>query len=128
MSGATLFHVVVTREEGSFPVSVLGVARGAVVVQESDGGIDALSFSGDDPGLVVHDAVLFVRVWNDLHGDGDASASLLVRVPHAYDRYVSGGVGELAHVGEIDGDGNVTFSVTDVRAWWILDGAAVRFS
>lgn len=128
MSDATLFHVVVTREEGSFPVSVLGVARGGRVAQESADGIDVLSFSGDDPGLAVHDAVSFVRVWNDLHGDGDASASLLVRVPNAYDRHVPNGVGELAHVGEIDQDGDVTLSVSDSRVWEALNGVAVRFA
>lgn len=128
MSGAPLFHVVMTRDGGSFPVSVLRVARGAVVMQESDGGIDALAWQGDVAADVILDAVSFARGWSDVHQD-DVSAFLFVRVPHAYDRYVSGGVGELAHVGEIDvdGDGDVTLSVSDSRVWDVLNGAAVRF-
>lgn len=120
------FVVVMSRAVDPFPVSVLRVAHGAVVVNESDGGIDALSWNGDDPAQVIRDAMSFVRVWNDLHGD-DVSASLLVRVPNAYDRYVSGGVGELAHVGEIDGDGDVTLSVSDSRVWEALNASSIRF-
>lgn len=126
MSDATLFHVLVTRGDGSFPVSVLRVAGDAVVVQESDEGIDALSWNGDDPAQVIRDAVSFARDWGAVHGD-DVSASLLVRVPNAYDRHVSGGVGELAHVGEIDGDGDVTLSVSDSRVWEALNASSIRF-
>lgn len=120
------FVVVMSRAVDPFPVSVLRVARGAVVVSESDGGIDALSWNGDDPAQVIRDAVSFARDWGAVHGD-DVSASLLVRVPNAYDRYVSGGVGELAHVGDIIDDGEVILGVSDSRVWEALNASSIRF-
>lgn len=120
------FVVVMSRAVDPFPVSVLRVARGAVAVSESDGGIDALSWIGDDPAQVIRDAVSFARDWGAVHGD-DVSASLLVRVPNAYDRYVSGGVGELAHVGDIIDDGEVILGVSDSRVWEALNASSIRF-
>lgn len=120
------FVVVMSRAVDPFPVSVLRVARGAVVVSESDGGIDALSWNGDDPAQVIRDAVSFARDWGAVHGD-DVSASLLVRVPNAYDRFVSGGVGELAHVGDIIDDGEVILGVSDSRVWEALNASSIRF-
>lgn len=120
------FVVVMSRAVDPFPVSVLRVARGAVVVQESDEGIDALSWNGDDPAQVIRDAVSFARDWGAVHGD-DVSASLLVRVPNAYDRFVSGGVGELAHVGDIIDDGEVILGVSDSRVWEALNASSIRF-
>jgi len=120
------FVVVMSRAVDPFPVSVLRVARGAVVVNESDGGIDALSWNGDDPAQVIRDAVSFARDWGSVHGD-DVSASLLVRVPNAYDRHVPGGVGELAHVGDIIDEGEVILGVSDSRVWEALNASSIRF-
>lgn len=121
------FVVVMSRAVDPFPVSVLRVARGAVVVSESDGGIDALSWNGDDPAQVIRDAVSFARDWGAVHGD-DVSASLLVRVVTEYaNPRGTHRVNEWAHVGDIIDDGEVILGVSDSRVWEALNASSIRF-
>jgi len=136
------FHVVVSREDGSFPADIRDrrlnswrPAVGSIVVGESDAGVDALAFVGDDVAGSVRDAVAFAVFWGDVHGER-LVMSVLVQVPNAYERFSAGGtVEELAHVGMIDIGrdayghevGHVVLGATDLRVWNELQQSRVRF-